>query len=497
MNALKGDRWRTNAMRLRGVRARLVSTYLLAAIVLAASGATLLTVTLSRGLRASVDAALQTRAHTPAADLAAGNVEQGDPPTIGPTGHHGADVLAFTAVYGPGGKLIDAQPSSLPAAPVSAEQATHPPARATFRTIRFGGESFRILTQPVRLRDGTWVVVVGESLGSAEEAAAQVRHALIVAVPILLVLVGLGAWLLSGAALKPVDRMRADAQALGEHNPGGRITEPATRDSLNQLARTFNALLDRLHHSLDRQRSLVADAGHELRTPLAVLQTELETAVRPTRSRADLIDSINHARVEVARLAALSEDLLLLAQDGGAQQIVRPQLTDVSELLDHVVDAYRDRATEGAVTLELARPSALIADVDPVALRRILDNLLANALRHSPADGTVTIAAETRPGTTRARGGGRSLLVLRVSDAGPGFPTEFLPHVFDRFARADQGRSRASASAGNGLGLAIVDTLVRAHRGTVSAANAPTGGAVLELRLPLLSEEAPLAPPHP
>lgn len=483
-------------MQLRGVRARLVSTYLLAAIVLAAGGATLLTVTLSRGLRASVDAALQTRAHTLAADLTAGNVEQGDPPTIGPTGHHAAAVLAFTAVYGPGGKLIDAQPSSLPTPPLSAGQATHPSASATFRTTRFSGESFRILAQPVQLPDGTWVVVVGESLGAADEAAAQVRRALAVAVPILLVLVGLGAWLLSGAALKPVDRMRADAQALGEHNPGGRITEPATRDSLNQLARTFNALLDRLHHSLDRQRSLVADAGHELRTPLAVLQTELETAVRATHSRADLIDSINHARLEVARLAALSEDLLLLAQDGGGQQIVRPQLTDVSELLDHVVDAHRDRAAECAVTLELTRSSALIADLDPVALRRILDNLLANALRHSPPGGTVTIAADTEHGTGRAGSDGRSLLVLRVSDAGPGFPADFLPRVFDRFARADQGRSRASAAAGNGLGLAIVDTLVRAHRGTVSAANGPAGGAVLELRLPLFGEETPLPPPH-
>ncbi len=482
-------------MQLRGVRARLVSTYLLAAIVLAAGGATLLMVTLSRGLRASVDAALQTRAHTLAADLAAGNVEQGDPPTIGRPEHHASAVLAFTAVYGPGGTLIDAQPSSLPAPPVSAGQATHPPASATFRTTGFGGESFRILTQPVHLRDGTWVVVVGESLGAADEAAAQVRHALVVAVPILLVLVGLGAWLLSGAALKPVDRMRADAQALGEHNPGGRITEPATGDSLNQLARTFNALLDRLHHSLDRQRSLVADAGHELRTPLAVLQTELETAVRATRSRADLIDSINHARVEVARLAALSEDLLLLAQDGGAQQIVRPQLTDVSELLDHAVQAYRDRATEGAVILELTRPPALIADLDPVALRRILDNLLANALRHSPPGGTVTIVADTEHGTAGAGSEGRSLLVLRVSDAGPGFPADFLPHVFDRFARADQGRSRASAAAGSGLGLAIIDTLVRAHRGTVSAANRPAGGAVLELRLPLFGEETPLPPP--
>lgn len=475
---------------LRGVRGRLVATYLLAAAILAAAGVALFTLTLSRGLRANVDAALQARASSLAADLVAGNVELVDPPPrITAAGRAAKDAQAFTAIYAAGGHMVDAQPPILPGAPVPADQVRTPPLVTTIRTARYGGESFRILVQPVARSDGIWLVVAGESLGAADEAGTQVRQALFIAVPILLALLGIGAFLLSGAALKPVDRMSADAQNLGEHDPAGRITEPATRDSLNHLAQAFNALLDRLHNSLDRQRSLIADAGHELRTPLAVLQTELETAVRPTRSRADLVDSINHARLEVTRLTALAEDLLLLAQADSGHPIVRRQLTDVTELLDDVARAYYDRAATGGLTMRTEVPLTLIADLDPTALRRILDNLLGNSLRHTPAGGAVSLHAGIETISPGQSPGGTQL-VLRVGDTGPGFPPAFLPHAFDRFTRADQGRGRSAASAGSGLGLAIVEALVHAHAGGITATNPPGGGALVELRLPLTAEEA-------
>lgn len=483
---IDADRRRPGFARwLRGVRGRLVATYLLAAVILAAAGVVLFTVTLQRGLRNNVDAGLQTRVDGVASDLGARvSRETVDPaPTVG-VGHPRSALQAFTAVYDPSGALVDAQPSTLPSSPLTDDQARRVPTSPTVRTAPYAGESFRILASPLRRPDGTWVVVVGQNLGAVEEANTQVRHALLIAVPVLLVLVGVGAWLLSGAALRPVDRMRADAQSLGEHDPAGRITEPPTRDSLNQLARTFNALLDRLHTSLDRQRTLVADAGHELRTPLAVLQTELETAVRPTRSRADLVDSIEHARVEVARLTELAEDLLLLAEADGGQPIVRRQLTDVSELLDSTVRAYRSRADEHAVALQLDRPNPLIADVDPIALRRILDNLLSNALRHTPAGGRISIRVVVDDAAPDG-----AVLTLRVTDTGEGFPARFVPHVFERFGRADQGRSRSASAAGTGLGLAIVAALAAAHGGTAAAGNVPGGGAVLDVSLPLQPDE--------
>jgi two-component system OmpR family sensor kinase len=471
---------------VRGVRGRLVATYLLAAVILAVAGVALFTLALGHGLRTNVDAALRTRAATVATDVAAGNLEQTTPPRIVATSR--TDLLAFTAIYAPGGTLVDAQPATLPQSPLTSAQLGATSPATTIRTMSFGGESFRIVATPVPRSDGTWFVVAGESLAATTDASTQVQHALFIAVPVLLFLVGIGAWLLSGGALRPVDRMAADAQDLSEHDPTGRITEPATDDSLNHLARTFNGLLDRLHHSLDRQRSLVADAGHELRTPLAVLQTELETALRPNRSRADLVDSITHARVEVTRLASLSEDLLLLAQADGAQPIVRRELTDVSELLDDVVRAHRDRADLASVALCLDRPAPLIAELDPVALRRILDNLLANALRHTPAGGAVTLYAGIAPDRRGVPAAGvlaaDAQIVLRIGDTGPGFPTDFLPRAFDRFTRGDQGRSRSTAAAGSGLGLAIVATLVHAHAGSVIALNGAEGGAIIEIQLP-------------
>jgi signal transduction histidine kinase len=467
---------------LRGVRGRLVATYVLSAALLAVAGVALFTFVLDRGLLANVDTGLRSRAATLVSDVRDSNIEQvGPSPTTRPAARQGVD--AFTAVFAPGGRLVAAQPAQLPAQPLTAQQLRTPPTMTSVHTTDYGGQSFRVLIQPVTRSDGVWTVVAATSLNAAHDASAQVRHALYVAVPVLLILVGVGAWLLSGAALKPVDRMRTDAQNLSEHDTGERLTEPATRDSLNGLARTFNALLDRLHRTLDSQRSLVADAGHELRTPLAVLQTELETAVRPNRTRADLVDSINHARAEVTRLAMLSEDLLLLAQADGGQPIVRRELTDVGELIDGVVRAHHESMSSRSVTVTISRPAALIAEIDPVALRRILDNLLSNATRYTPVGGALDVRAAVT--TVTGDAAPATELSVSISDTGPGFAPELLPHLFERFTRGDSGRGRDGATSGTGLGLAIVDALVGGHGGTVTAENRPDGGAVVNVRLPL------------
>jgi two-component system OmpR family sensor kinase len=496
--------WSEIWQRLRGVRGRLVATYLLAASLLCLAGVALFTFALGQGLRANVDTGLQNRATATAADL--GNVAAGGPsdnlgpvPAVGP-GREGTDIQSFTAVYTPAGWLVDARPATLPQAPITAAQSHQPPAADTVRTTQYAGESFRVLISPIARADGVWQVVVGQNMSTVDDANSQVRRALTITVPLLLALLGIGAWLLSGAALRPVQRMTADAQALSEHDTAGRISEPATRDSLNQLARTFNALLDRLHGSLDRQRSLVADAGHELRTPLAVLQTELETALRPNRTRADLVDSINHARIEVDRLATLAEDLLLLAQADGGQPLIRHQLSDVGELLDELASAHQSRAQTAAVALNVIVPTALIADLDPIALRRILDNVLANALRHTPPGGTITIRADLLKRPARGDDQVSSLSAggqvrIRVSDTGPGFPPEFIPHAFERFGRADQGRSRSAGTAGSGLGLSIVQALVQAHSGSVTVSNVLAGGGQVEILIPVgaaeLMDDAP------
>jgi two-component system OmpR family sensor kinase len=452
--------------RLRGVRARLVAVYVLFATALATVGFTAYVYLLDGALHQSVNSDLTASANAVAADVTSGRVARStQAPEI-----DGARVTltTITAVYDPSGTLVDAQPIRLPVDPGTVAE------RPGYVSLDYGGRPFRFLRRTVHTQSGPWTVVVGQSLATANDAKADSKQALYIVVPLAIVLSGFGAWLLSGAALRPVERMRADAQRLSETGVPGGIGRPGTSDSLDRLATTFNGLLTRLHSSLDRQRDLVADAGHELRTPLAVLQTELETADRPGRSREDLAESIRYARVETARLAVLSEDLLLLAQADGPSRLVHLELVEPLAVLTGGIAAVRDEARAAGVSVTLhAESVTTVSELDPVALRRVLDNLLANAVRHTPPGGSVDVRFRHDDD-----------LEIVVEDTGAGFPDDFLPHAFERFARAERSRSRSHARHGSGLGLSIVETLVVAHGGTVSAANRPTGGARLTVRLP-------------
>ena len=465
---------RTAAGWARSVRGRLTLTYLAAAAVLAAVAAVLLASIVHGGLLANLDSGLRSRVNAVVADVPSSGDQVDPPPSIDPTARLAGTLDSFTALYTPAGVLFDAQPSVLPAAPLGP---TGPARTASgFRTVRYAGQRFRELIQPVPTPAGTWLVVTGQSLSATDQASGQLRHVLYLALPVLVALIGAAAWLVSGAALRPVDRMAADADALVAGDTAGRIREPATADSLTHLARTLNRLLDRLHQALDQQRALVADAGHELRTPLAVLHTELQTAIRPNRTRADLADSITHAQTEVRRLTALADNLLLLAQADQGRPLVRPEPVELPALLTATVRAYRDAAADRQISLQL-HCRADHARLDPAAARRILDNLLSNALRHTPTGGSITLTAVREPGPS-------AHLALTVTDTGPGFDPDFLPRAFDRFTRADPARDRASSDNGSGLGLAIVAALTHAHHGTATARNTERGGASVQICIP-------------
>lgn len=451
-------------------------------MVLAAAGVALFSVFFERGLRANLDTSLASRADATAAETVDYGAGDPSPPKVSVGRRPASELRTLTAVYDSSGSLVSAQPTVLPAQPLTVQQRQQPVIDRSIRTVGYAGDTFRMVIEPVRRSDGVWQVVVADNLDGVDDATAQVRHVLYIAAPVVVVLVTIGAWLVSGAALRPVDRMRADAETLGLHDPGGRITEPPTRDSLNRLAHTFNALLDRLRAALEQQRGLVADAGHELRTPLAVLQTELETAVRPNRTREDLVESIQYAREEVNRLVALSNDLLFLAEADGGHTLVHRQRTSVSDIARDLDRAFRQEAEQRQITVEWAHRGSDTADLDPSAVRRILFNLLANALRHTPPHGRVTLTTvTTQPAPGASAGAESGSAEFTVSDSGPGFPPEFLPYAFDRFARADKGRTRASTSGGSGLGLAIVAALAVAHGGSVVATNNVEGGATVRV----------------
>lgn len=343
-----------------------------------------------------------------------------------------------------------------------------------------GDEDERTRYQASVLSDSDGLVlVVGTGTEIAETADEHIEGGLLIGGPVAALLAGLGAWWLSGAALRPVERMRRQSADLAEHDDGTHLAVPSTRDEIASLAVTLNALLDRQRQSLaqqrqalERERGFVADAGHELRTPLATLRAELELAGRPGRGRDDLADAVASAASETDRLIRLAEDLLTLARADGDAPFLRIRPIDLTVV---AADAARAAAAVGDprdVDIVVEAPSALEADVDPDRLRQALDNLLANAVRHSPDHALVTLTVTHQDGTA----------TLAVADYGPGFPQEFLPHAFKRFRRADSARARVDG--GSGLGLSIVDTIARAHRGHARAANQPQGGALVEIELP-------------
>lgn len=332
--------------------------------------------------------------------------------------------------------------------------------------------------------DNGLILAVGTGTDIADTADEHVDAGLLVGGPIAALLAGLGAWWLSGAALRPVERMRQQSADLAEHDDGAHLAVPNSRDEIAALATTLNALLDRQRHSLaherqalERERGFVADAGHELRTPLATLRAELELAGRPGRDRDDLADAVASAATETDRLIRLAEDLLTLARADG-DGLLRVRHADLTVV---AADAARAAAAVGDprdIDIVVEAPPVVEAAVDPDRLRQALDNLLANALRHSPDRALVTLTVTPRDGTA----------TLAVADDGPGFPEDFLPHAFERFRRADSARARVDG--GSGLGLSIVQTIAHAHGGSARAANRPQGGAVVEIEIPVASGTA-------
>jgi two-component system, OmpR family, sensor kinase len=329
----------------------------------------------------------------------------------------------------------------------------------------------RLLAAPLPEQDG-WVRIVGVSLAASDGTLRQVTAGLLIGGTAFVIVAGIGAYWLARAALAPVERLRREAAALSEEDTGATLRVPGTHDEIAALAGTMNDLLLRLRSALARQRAFVADASHELRTPFAVLQGELELAGRPGRSREELSEAVASAADEASRLTRITDDLLLLARGDEDKLSLRLTSTDVTSLLARSAEHATARATAAGVTCRVDAIPGLTAIVDAGRMRQAVDNLVDNALRFAPPGSQVVISAEIAG----------SSLVIEIRDSGPGFPPEFLPHAFERFRRPDQGRARSAGGAG--LGLAIVQAIAVAHGGRAVAGNRPEGGATVTLELP-------------
>jgi heavy metal sensor kinase len=336
---------------------------------------------------------------------------------------------------------------------------------AAARTVRVaerrvpGGEDgpATLLAAP----SGGRVVVVGTLLEERDEPLAELDALLLAGIPVALLLAGLAGYAVAGRALRPVERMRARAEEIRAEQLAQRLPVPPADDEVRRLAETLNAMLDRLEEGFERERAFAADASHELRTPLARLRAELELALRPGRSPAELRAALESALEEARRLTRLSDDLLVVARADQGRLPVRPEPLVAGEVLERVASRFGG----GVVTGD---GEQLVLTADPLRVEQAVGNLVDNALRHG--GGEVELRA------ARENGG----VALHVLDRGQGLPESLAGREFARFTRGDTARE----GDGAGLGLAIVAAIATAHGGRAGLDPRPGGGTDAWIRLP-------------
>jgi signal transduction histidine kinase len=437
----------------RSLQSRLAVLFTLAsAFLIVVLGAGLYLV-LDRALLGAIDQGLQSRSD----DLAVFATEdQGELPDTDP----------FAQVITADGRVVDQAPSnSGEAAVLSVDQLGNIKGETWLETdVRVLGGPSRLLARPVRVGTVPMTLVVGSSLDSYDRARERLALVLVVTSPIVIGALAGAGWLLSGAALRPVRRLTQQADEITVNELGRRLPTEGTTDEIGDLARTLNAMLDRIESSVAHERRFVDDASHELRTPISILRGELELALARPGDEAEVIAGLRSALDEAVRLGRLAEDLLTLARARTGQLGTRPAPVDLG------LAAERVASMMGRDQLIRVEGSAMVW-ADPDRVDQILVNLLGNAARYAESQVVVTVTRgdDDQAGPT-----------LAVADDGPGFAPSILPITFGRFARADSARGRETG--GTGLGLAITAALARAQGATVEAGNGPPlGGAVVRV----------------
>lgn len=334
----------------------------------------------------------------------------------------------------------------------------------------------RIAAQQIVLRPSgiRYIVMTGSSLEPIDEEIASLRRILLSIVPLMLAIAALGGWILARQSLAPVVAMAQQARRIGY---GAAVSErlPVVnpRDELGGLAATFNELLDRLSASLQQQRQFMADASHELRTPVATTRTAANVALQqPHRDESHYRDTLAIVEQQTIRLTRIVEDMFLLARADAGHLPVRKGRMYLDEVLMEVARSARVLSAKRNISIDVsgASPAPMIGDEE--LIRRLFGNLIDNAVRHSP-DGAVV-----RVNLQRSNG----VYAVDVVDQGGGIPTHARDAIFERFFRVDPARSR-TADGGAGLGLALARWIARAHGGDVSLVSSGPSGSTFSATL--------------
>jgi signal transduction histidine kinase len=366
-----------------------------------------------------------------------------------------ADQALFAQVIGLDGRVRSATPSAsrvIPMLPVSVLRAKADGDAFTSHATALGSSQMRVIVTRAALHGQPVMVVTAISLTDVGALLDSLLRILVIAVPLILLAAAIATWLAVGSALRPVDEMRAAADEIvvAPGHPAPRLPVLDSGDELARLADTLNRMLERLHSATEQQRAFVADAAHELRSPIASIRAQLDVALATPTSSTQWRKLAADVLQDIERVSRLAEDMLLLARlDSGAS--TRREVVDVTGLLG-------------------LSGEALWVKADPAMLRRALDNLVTNAERHA------------RRGVEVQARGVDERVVVTVDDDGPGIAARDRERVFERWLRLDDARARDDGGAG--LGLAIARTIARSHGGDITIEDSPLGGARARLWLP-------------
>jgi len=392
------------------------------------------------------------------------------------------ELREFADGLGAGGRMRVSDPSGLLFASPGMSEPMMPrrgfsqgrPMRA-----RIDGESFLILRQNVENAGTNYDVTMAIATGDFERTLDRGSVLLFAAAPLFLAIAALGGYWMSRRALRPVDQMTQAARTIGAQNLTDRLTVPPTRDELARLAETVNAMLARLDSAFRKITQFTADASHELRTPVAVMRTSAEIALRKPRTDAEYRETLAQIVGETDKLSQLIENLLTLARADSSAAHLRIERADIGAILKDACEKSKVLAEEKGIALTRNGASGPVwVQADTELLERLFVILLDNAVRYSPSGGTIDTKLIVDDG----------FAVGEIRDSGIGISAEDIPHIFDRFYRANRARTREPGGAG--LGLAIGQWIAQAHHAEIQVESELGRGSTFKVRFPLSSAES-------
>jgi heavy metal sensor kinase len=390
------------------------------------------------------------------------------------------------SVLGPGGDLFqvcdaegvwmyrsaplenDAVPIQLPASVAG---------KGSVEDRQVAGTSLRFLSRRVVVLGKPYTIQVAAPTHELVDGLRGVMWALVLMVPVVLLAATAGGWWMSRRALQPVDEVTATARSIGEKNLGKRLPVPNTEDELQRLSETLNQMLERIEGAFRRVTQFTADASHELRTPVALIRTTSEIALRKHRSEGEYREALGEVQAESVRTTDLIENLLTLARADAGKAALESRAVDLALLVREVSEQAEKLAQQKEITL-VCKAMDGIAPIsgDRGALRRLVFILLDNAVKYTPPGGQIEVGIEQNP----------EKVTVEVRDSGVGISEHDLPHIFERFYRSDKSRSRDSGGAG--LGLSLAKWIVDAHGGGIAVESAAESGSRFRVTLPRGSE---------